>query len=223
MTKIKTLTVHFANELERHEIPLFRGAVIATVGRDKDVLFHNHIGDGYRYSYPLIQYKRIHGCAAIVSVNEGTETIGDFFSSCNFEFNIGGRKIEMVISSVKAYQTEVQIWNTQFSYSIRSWLRLNSENYHKYIAIDGLAEKTEFLENILRGNILSFLKGVDIHIDDDLQCTITQLSEPRTVKNKNVKLMCFDAQFKSNVSLPDFIGLGKNASIGYGMITTIKI
>jgi CRISPR/Cas system endoribonuclease Cas6 (RAMP superfamily) len=223
MTKVKTLILKFENEIERYEISFFRGAVIAAVGKEEDVLFHNHEGDNYRYSYPLIQYKRIHGCAAIVCVNEGTETIGDFFSSCNFEFNIGGRKIEMVISSVKAYQTEVQIWNTQFSYSIRSWLPLNSENYHKYIAIDGLAEKTEFLENILRGNILSFLKGVDIHIDDDLQCTITQLSEPRTVKNKNVKLMCFDAQFKSNVSLPDFIGLGKNASIGYGMITTIKI
>jgi hypothetical protein len=217
MTKVKTLIIAFNNELEKFEIPLFRGAVIAAVGNDDDILFHNHLDDKFRYSYPLIQYKRIHKCAAIVCVDEGTETIGDFFSSCNFEFNIGGRKIEMVINSVKAYQTEVQIWNTQFSYSIRSWLPLNSENYQKYITIDGLAEKTEFLENILKGNILSFLKGVGIHIDEDLQCKIAQLSEPRTVKNKNVKLMCFDAQFKSNVTLPDFIGLGKNVSIGYGM------
>jgi hypothetical protein len=216
MERVKTLILKFDNVIERYEISHFRGAVISSLN-ENNILFHNHLEDGYRYAYPLIQYKRIHGKAAIVCVGEGTEAIGDFFASCNFKFKIGEKNVEMVISSVKAYQTEVQIWNTQFSYSIRSWLPLNSENYHKYIAIDGLAEKTEFLENILKGNILSFLKGVDIHIDDDLQCTITQLSEPRTVKNKNVKLMCFDAQFKSNVSLPDFIGLGKNASIGYGM------
>jgi len=223
MGKVKTLIIKFENQLERYEIQLFRGAVIAAVGQEDHILFHNHIGDQFRYAYPLIQYKRIHKCAAIVCVNEGTETIGDFFSSCNFKFTMGEREVEMVISSVKAYQTEVQVWSTQFAYSIRNWLPLNSENYRKYISIDGLAEKTKFLEKILKGNILSFLKGVGIHIDEDLQCTITQLSEPKTVKNKNVKLMSFDAQFKSNVSLPDFIGLGKNASLGYGMTTTIKI
>jgi hypothetical protein len=222
MERVKTLILKFDNVIERYEISHFRGAVISSLN-ENNILFHNHLEDGYRYAYPLIQYKRIHGKAAIVCVGEGTEAIGDFFASCNFKFKIGEKNVEMVISSVKAYQTEVQIWNTQFSYSIRSWLPLNSENYHKYIAIEGLAEKTEFIENILKGNILSFLKGVGIHIEEDLQCKITQLSESRTVKNKDVKLMCFDAQFKSNVSLPDFIGLGKNASIGYGMTTTIKI
>ena len=75
MTKVKTLILKFENEIERYEISFFRGAVIAAVGKEEDVLFHNHEGDNYRYSYPLIQYKRIHGCAAIVCVNEGTETI----------------------------------------------------------------------------------------------------------------------------------------------------
>lgn len=31
-------------------------------------------------------------------------------------------------------------------------------------------------------------------------------------------MMIFNATFKSNVSLPDYIGLGKGVSIGYGEI-----
>lgn len=31
-------------------------------------------------------------------------------------------------------------------------------------------------------------------------------------------MMGFDIRFKSNVSLPDYIGLGKGVSIGFGMI-----
>ena len=61
MTNIKTLTIRFANQLERHEIPLFRGAIIATIGRGNDVLLHNHVGVGFRYAYPEIQYKTLDG------------------------------------------------------------------------------------------------------------------------------------------------------------------
>jgi hypothetical protein len=221
MSKIRTFRIQFKNELGRHEIPLFRGAVIASVGRDDDVLFHNHVGEGFRYGYPLIQYKRIHKCASILCVKEGTETIGDFFSSNNFQFQIGERNVSMEVESVKAEQTEVQLWGSMFKYSIRRWLPFNSDNYRKYTQMEGLAEKSEFLEKILKGNILSFLKGVGIFLDQELQCKITQLSEPLLVKNKGVRLMSFDACFMSNISLPDYIGLGKNVSIGFGTTTRI--
>ena len=41
-------------------------------------------------------------------------------------------------------------------------------------------------------------------------------------KYKNVKLMMFDAEFSSNVSIPDYTGLGKGVSIGYGTTVAMK-
>lgn len=61
----RILVVTFANDLPAHDLSLFRGAVISTVGQEH-VLFHNHQGDKLRYSYPLVQYKRIGGKAALV-------------------------------------------------------------------------------------------------------------------------------------------------------------
>ena len=34
--------------------------------------------------------------------------------------------------------------------------------------------------------------------------------------------MAFDIEFVTNMSLPDYIGIGKNASIGYGVITHVR-
>lgn len=34
--------------------------------------------------------------------------------------------------------------------------------------------------------------------------------------------MAFDIEFKTNFSLPDYLGIGKNASIGYGVVTHVQ-
>jgi hypothetical protein len=216
MHQIKTLIVKFSPELAKHEVPLFRGAVIAASGGG--TLFHNHVGDNYRYSYPLIQYKRIGKCPAIVCVGAGVESIGELFSNGNFSFEIGDRTVDMEIVSIKANKTNVQLWNSSFNYSLTNWLPLNSENYKKYMQSELMTDKIALLENILKGNILSFLKSMGVFIEDELTCSITSISSSHIERYKNLSLMAFNLQFSTNVSLPHLIGLGKNASLGFGVV-----
>lgn len=199
------------------ELPLFRGAILNK--ENSSVLFHNHLEDGgFRYAYPLIQYKRIGGCAALICLGEGTESIGSFFASCDFHMKIGDREETFEIETVKANQIIVQTWDSTFRYTLRKWLPLNSENYKEYTALDGMIAKLQFLQHILVGNILSFCKGLDIHLEKEVTCEIIDMEEPRLVYYKGVKMMSFDIAFKSNISLPDFIGLGKGVSLGFGMV-----
>ena len=215
---LQTLKIQFSNEIQRHEIPLFRGAVIHSVGASGSLLFHNHEGDGLRYAYPLIQYKRIHGKAAIVCVGEGTEEIGKFFSANELVVQIGNRTVRLEIDSIKADRCLVQVWDSQFAYHLRKWLPLNQENYAKYMATESLAEKYAMLEKLLTGNILSMAKGLGIRFEKQVECMITAMDEPRLITFKGVKMMAFDAEFKTNVSLPDYVGLGKGVSLGYGTV-----
>ncbi len=221
MNNTQTLIITFNNQINTNEITKFRGAILAALGEERNILFHNHIGDGFRYSYPLIQYKRIQNKAALLCIKEGVEKIGEFFAKTPFILNIGGKLYEFEIANVKPENTLIQIWDDLFSYRINRWLPLSSENYTRYIQMESLAERIQFLEKILIGNILSFAKGIDIHIENQLSCTITFLSEPTLVCNKNTKLMAFNIEFKTNISLPSYIGLGKNASIGYGIVSKI--
>ncbi len=216
--QVKVLTVRFANKLDSYEIEFFRGAILHYMEKP-NVLFHNHLNvNKLRYAYPLVQYKRIHQKAAIVCIGEGTDAIGQFFSSCNYDVVLGERQMKLEVESVNAYQNLIQIWDNEFTYHIRRWLPLNKENYATYCQEESLAERYALLERLLTANILSFAKGIGIHFEGQVVVKITQLDEPRTQYYKGVKLMGIDAEFKTNVSLPDYIGLGKGVSLGMGTV-----
>jgi hypothetical protein len=105
-----------------------------------------------------------------------------------------------------------------FNYHISRWLPLNSQNYQRYKDIEGVVEKVSFLENILKANLLSMLKGLDIHLEKELILKITEIGNSYLIQNKGVRMMAFNADFKCNLSIPNYIGIGKNVSIGYGTV-----
>lgn len=214
-----TLIIKFKNAIQQKEIPSFRGAIIDAVGDNCSQLFHNHNGDNFRYRYPLIQYKRINGHAAIVCIEQGVEDIGAFFRNSNFMLQIGDKPATpFEIESIIPHRTLVQVWNDQFPYHLHNWLPLNPENHQKYLAMDGIVERTQMLEKILIGNILSACKGLDVTIEGEITCKILQTSEPRVTRYKQMPYVSLDGEFKSNISLPNYIGLGKGASMGHGIM-----
>ncbi len=217
---IRVMTIRFDGEIAQHEVPLWRGAVIARMQGAADVLFHNHTGDTtYRYSYPLIQYKRLGRKAAIVSIDEGADTIGQLFASMDSNvFQLGDRIVRLNVESVTPSRIVMQTWDDTFTYSVRRWLPLNSRNYRDWQQARDAGERLALLERVLRGNLLSMCKGLGIHIEDEVVATITSMAPPRTVRNKGTRLMAFDIEFESNLSIPDAVGLGKNASLGYGTV-----
>ncbi|MDO5523527.1 MAG: hypothetical protein Q4G48_05715, partial [Bacteroidia bacterium] len=150
MMKIKILLIRFENELSFNQIEAFRRAIIHAL-KTKDILFHNHQSDdnSYRYSYPLIQYKRINKKAVITCFEDGTTAIGKLFIDSDLSLNLNGRTHKFEVESIKAYNHLVQVWNSSFNYTIRKWLALNQENYRLYEKLESVAEKSLFLENIL--------------------------------------------------------------------------
>ena len=218
--RIKLFYIKFNNYILDSEIELFRGAVISKVPRYM-ILFHNHEGEGFRYSYPLIQYKRLGGKAFIVCISEGTEDIGKLFSSADLNYRLGERTVKMEIASMWTTRPLVQVWNQSFSYRLVKWLALNEENYRTYQELEGIGERIELLEKILTGNILSFAKGIGYHIEEKLECKIISEKSSSWNRYKGVKMKSFDLIFKSNISLPEYIGLGKGASIGHGVLFRI--
>lgn len=223
LQKINTFIIRFSNEIKFSDIPYFRSGILSAMDYDANVLFHNHKSDTeFRYSYPLIQYKRINRKAAIVCFGEGALTVGELFVKQNLNVRIREQIVELAIESLKPLNYIVQPWEATFTYNIRNWLPLNSENYAKYMALEGVVEKTAFLEKILIGNILSMAKGLGIDVDKEIQCKILSVESPRLMLAKGVKLMSFDAVFKSNMSIPDFAGLGKHCSLGFGVVTKKK-
>ncbi len=219
----RVLVIKYSNHLPMSAVPLFRGAVIGTMGSEANVLYHNHNGESLVYHYPLIQYKCIGQCAAIVAIDGGADTIGQFLSSGVSELAIGERKENFIICDVYTTNCTVQVGDEEFEYHLRKWLPFNSENYQEYKSIEDLSGKVQFMEKILVGNILSFAKGVGVSLDSNVTCKIKSMDNQRLVRYKGVKMMSFDIVFKTNVTIPDFVGIGKGVSLGFGMVYRVKL
>jgi hypothetical protein len=97
-------------------------------------------------------------------------------------------------------------------------MSLNQKNHQRYEKSDQ-AEQKKLLERILIGNFLSFFKGMDHFIETKIEIDI-QFREKQT-RFKNNIMLAFEGSFKTNLELPDLIGLGKSVARGFGTIRQV--
>ena len=221
MGELRTLQVRFDTPIARWELPLLRGAIISLLSRD-NTIYHNHEAGGLRYAYPLIQYRQIDGKAALVCVADGVDALRDLLQAESLETMIGKRHVTLRIEHIDADRHEVEMRDVPVIYQLSDWLPLNDKNYKLFERERGLVARVLKLQQILTGNILSMLKGVGIFVPSLLETEITAMTPMRSVKYKGVPLVTLDIQFAANVSLPDQIGLGRHASVGFGTLTRIR-
>lgn len=220
--KIPLLVVQFKNKLSYHEIPLFRGCVLNIIKDLPDSLYyHNHQEDNYRYAYPLVQYKILNQQAVLICLGESVKDCGSLFQALPCPVSLGKRNILLEAVQITPLNFTLDISETPLTYKLTKWLPFNAANYRHYQSIERLSERIEFLEKILIGNFLSLAKGLDFHIDFQLQCHIKDLQAPELLKSKGVYMMSFTLTFQCNLSLPDYLGIGKHSSIGFGIINRI--
>lgn len=184
-------------------------------------LFHNHNGGKFDYVYPLVQCKRMDGHAAVVGINQGARALAEILltDEC-YKFQLGRRQVSAQIreSITRDVELSCSAEGEEHAYTISSWLPLNSENYRTYRTIDTMIERINMLEHILLGNILSFSKGVGVYFHQPITCHILDLSSAEMIRSKGTDMMSFDVAFKTNVNLPEYIGLGKSVSKGHGVV-----
>ena len=165
MKKIRVLSIIFSKQIKSKDLPYFRSAILKLLG-NADPVFHNHTDDDkFVYEYPKIQYKIIGKKAAMYCVEDGVDKIYSLLNLQYKNIEIGGKNEDLQIESFNAGQSLIQAWDTYQLYNISAWLPLSEKNYPTYRNLKTDEEKKYFLENILRGNILSMGKGLDIHFE----------------------------------------------------------
>lgn len=215
--KIKIFIIIFDFEIEKREIPAFRAAMIEKMGRE-NVLFHNHLENKFRYRYPLIQYKTVRRNPTMICINQGSEDILKLFEQVDLDLVIHGKRAEAKIKHISFDYFQCEFSSRPLRYRIRNWFALNEANFTKFIALHNNGMKKEFLQRVLIGNILSFAKGIQWDVNKQIELSITNLPKSRFFAFKNHKMAGFDLNFMANMILPDFIGLGKSVSRGFGVI-----
>ncbi len=221
LKKIKFLRLCFNNSIPSTQICAFRAAISRLAGKDNP-LFHHHLDNGLLYRYPLIQFKSTGQQPSIIALEEGTEVLQYFFAQKNWTVQIDQTLHQLEVERIDMRQVILQVWNKPLTYRINNWIALNSVNYKRYLENPSLASRVRDLERILTAHILSFAEGVQWNIEKKVEVIISHIHAQRWAKFKNVGLLAFDITFSANVSLPEYIGLGKASSIGFGTIHRVR-
>lgn len=185
----------------------------------EDILLHNRDNDKLVYSYPRIQYKIINGRAKIIGLAEGFTSLKNIPP---LEKIILGH-VDVKVNGIDLTERESTfgVLDVPKNYSfLTPWIALNQKNYEKYRGLGGWRKKKEFLEKILTANIISMSKSLSFTVPEPIKTNILNLNEVPALL-KSVFMISFLGTFSINFEIPDYWGIGKSVSRGFGVVAGI--
>ena len=183
---------------------------------------HQHKEDGkVDYRYPLVQYKIYEKKGYLVGLGDGAKLVTtlDLVSE---RLALEGVTYNVVSKEIEIRQVPFQIATEISTYCfLTPWLALNEENYDRYQRA-AAGERRDMLRRILIGNILSMSKGLGYVVTEEIKVSKLDVYPVRKpVFLKGVPMIGFKGSFAVNFELPDYIGLGKSVSRGFGTIKRV--
>jgi len=216
---MKKATLSFSNvNLRASQIHKFRG-FIGNFFKNHDLIHNHDLKTGKPiYRYPLIQFKLIDKKPAIIAITDRAVSI---FSEIFMKLD----KIIIEDTVIPVFEKNLKIEEVEFGYSdeifmyefISPWIGLNQKNFKKYNEA-GREEKNEMLKRVMTGNVLSMSKYLDCWLSKDQKIKIDIKLKEIKVNLKGKSMTAFNGIFKTNFCLPDYLGLGKSVSRGFGAV-----
>lgn len=187
--------------------------------RDESPLLHNHYKDGsLRYKYPAVQYKVIQQIPTLVGTGEGARLLQELFLKIK-ELNIDGDVYSIHSKNIEHRNFLAGYAEEMIDYQFATrWMGLNSENYSTYQSMRSKTDQKKLLQGILVGHVLNFFKSHDIMLQPTERLLAVADLKPKKAKVKDQEMIAFEGGFSINAELPDYIGLGKFSSRGFGTI-----
>jgi hypothetical protein len=197
-----------------------RGAVSNLYPEER--LLHQHREDGkVDYHNPLVQYKIINGECLIVGFKDGGELLANLELVTKTLF-LGCENYTILTTDLEFHHISIKITETvQFYSFLTPWLALNEKNYEKYQRLGAWGKRKELLEKVLIGNIISMSKSLGYTVPAPIEANIHNLNEVKT-SLKGTPMLGFLGNFSVNFEIPDYWGIGKSVSRGFGTVKRIE-
>lgn len=177
-----------------------------------DPEFHHHSGSSHHY--PRVQYKKINDKLLVLGFSDYADIVFERLSQLEFLITQNEKiPINNIDLKIKKIQVTPDITNYRF---VTPWIGLNEKNYRRILELKN-KEKKALLQRILIGNILSMLKGLGIRINFRVNVEISKLKSTTAIAHDN-KFAGFYCNCQANIVLPEYCGLGKSVSKGFGVL-----
>lgn len=184
------------------------------------LLLHNHLGNNkFLYRYPRIQYKTINHTKMILGLAEGVDVLQSIYNQYD-QIVLAGHTYQIFSKEISLKIEDFGIAPENIKYKfLAPWFALNGENYQRYKNYN-YSERTDQLKSILIRNIMAIAKTFQYFVDSKIIVN-TNLKET-SIKFKGKDVIGFLGTFQVNFNLPNYIGLGKSVSRGFGTIKKLN-
>lgn len=221
MPKLQILILTLGDEkFFRRDIPKIRGFFASKFPEYLEL--HHHIeAKKYVYSYPLVQYKVINYKPTIIGIGEGAEILKQIYNKVN-EMIIGDVTIPIHEKKIVVNEADFGLAEElKFYRFITPWLGLNQKNYNFYQNNPDPDVRFDLLNRVLIGNMISMSKSLGYTVPDRI--VVSADTRLRLAKLKGMEMSGFTGFFAANFLIPDFLGLGKSVSRGFGTVQKITL
>ena len=169
-----------------------------------------------KFSYPRVQVKILNEQIYIIGINEGVDSVLSIPETIK-ELDFGN-----ITFSINDFEVETQTQQFIPSGSIikysflTPWAALNQITGDKYRSLPN-KKKISYLNKLLGFNLNFLAKEMGVSVDKGIytKVKITNLY-PKSIDDNKWK--SFKGEFKTNIVLPNYIGIGNGITRGYGTI-----
>jgi hypothetical protein len=115
-------------------------------------------------------------------------------------------------------QSSFEKIESKYYRNISPYIALNQKNQKEFLSLSEV-EKRKAIEKGLINHVLTAAKWCEVTVAHKIEINLIQMREGNPIKIKdNLKFVYFDVMFECNTEIPDYIGIGKFVSRGYGTV-----
>ena len=206
-----TLEPHDPLRFSFDEIRMFLNTKLAAYS----ALWRNET-PGFIHRYPVLQCKRVKGDLVVTGISQGA---GCLFSLARDHTDLGdGGSTCRITARDPAIRAEpLTVTDTLRTYEfLTPWHALNQQNAKKFYDLKGKPSRDAFMQKLLKSQLITLAKSLDYEITVPITCTAKVRFKRERIDRENV--MVFLGKFRTNITIPDFLGIGQSVSQGFGTV-----
>jgi len=175
----------------------------------------NNDGKAYAYFYPRVQYKVIRGGPIIAAVNEGCQLLWSLYDNLD-QLNAVQPDWKIVEKRLIDRKAPMGLTRDFVKYRfLTPWLALPEEAFKKYLLMDEEARQKMVIKS-LEGHIRSIADSLGCPLDGELR--IKMNIKANYIFQREIHVAGLFGSFLVNFEMPNFLGIGKSVSRGFGTI-----
>jgi Cas6b C-terminal domain/Cas6b N-terminal domain len=184
---------------------------------EEELLHHRRPDGTLIYAYPRVRFVVLDRTAHLIGLADGGDLVERLWREVE-TVRLRDEVLPVLDATLLRRQEPLGDCAEPVEYRfVNPWLGLNSANHARYRSARTDAERWAVLERVLVGNCLSLSKSFGVWVTGRLAADARRL-RPRQVNFKGQPMVAFEGPFRVNFRLPNWIGLGKSVSRGFGTV-----